>query len=212
NDGAPLPGAAEAKARWRDAPPRPVPQEVLAAPTPPWAAGLLASLRREAARPQAQAALRRAMEAWRCGRAVLLACPQAGPDPASGWLFVLEPGDDAQQPCLQGQRFAARLSWRAPGEQGRWWAVRVAKVHSVRQGRQLNTLAAAGSGSAAAVDCEIQLGPFPLLQPHWREVLVRVDAVQRLWAALDVAWSLPLLVCDRPLLAGGAGPVGERAS
>lgn len=175
-----------------------------------WCASLLAALQRAAmAEPAARDALKAAADAWGRGRAVLLACPDGVADAQAAWLFVLRPVPGPGALRLGGERFPARLRWAriGAGVAGRWWAVRVAKTYSLRRGGQMVTQEVAADGR---VSCELQLGPFPPALPRWREVLVRVDRVQRLWQALGTQWSLPLLVCDQALLApdapGQGGP------
>lgn len=172
-----------------------------------WSGPLLAALQHAAAtEPAARDALQAAAEAWGRGRAVLLACPTGVEDGLAAWLFVLRPMRGAGPLRLGGERFPARLRWARAraGATARWWAVRVAKTYSLRRGGQLVTQDASADGR---VSCELQLGPFPAL-PRWREALVRVDRVQRLWQTLGTQWSLPLLVCDRVLL--GSALADER--
>jgi hypothetical protein len=188
-----------------------------AAQAQPWCDELIAALRRAASRVSGQPALQVAAEAWLRGRAVLLACPQTDSDRSIGWLFVLWRCIDPQGPLLRGQRFAARLTWAQQADsQPLWWAVRVAKDHQAGRGRQLitrNELHAPRPVDAAGrVSCELQLGPVRPVLARWRDVRVRVDAVQRLWSALDVQWSLPLLVSSEPLLAGVAETVAGSAA
>jgi hypothetical protein len=169
-----------------------------------WCGPLLAALQRAAATaPGARDALKAAADAWGRGRAVLLACPSGVADGQAAWLFVLRPMGGPGPLRLGGERFPARLRWArvGAGTAARWWAVRVAKTYSLRRGGQLVTQDASADGR---VSCELQLGPFPAL-PRWREALVRVDRVQRLWQTLGTQWSLPLLVCDEALL-GSALP------
>ena len=192
-----------------ESPPERRAPRVAPADDPAWCQALVDALRREAHSAPAQAALQAAATAWLRGRAVLLACPAAGADASAGCLFVLrrrsagEPGA-----ALVGERFSARLRWSGPPADGRWWVVRVAKRHAWPRGGQLITLddahaanPATAATAAGRVACEIQLGPIPAAFARWSEVLVRVDAAQRLWAALGVQWSLPLLVCNQALLA-----------
>lgn len=168
------------------------------APEAAWGAPLLAALQQAARQPAARDALQAAAGAWEHGRAVLLACPMAAGSSHDAWLFVLRPARGPGALRLCGERLAARLRWAAPAGAGRWWAVRVAKSYSLRRGGQLVTQDAQPDGR---VSCELQLGPFPAVLPRWRDVLVRVDLAGRLWQALGTQWSLPLLVCDLPLLA-----------
>ncbi len=121
-------------------------------------------------------------------------------------------------PELSGDRFVARLHWKFehpdPAQASvHWWAVRAAKQHGVALGRQLRILAeragdadayarddASASSHLRTSDLGIQLGP--VLLPHARDLAlrVRIDAVQRLWSALDGQWSLLVLACSDPLL------------
>lgn len=126
-------------------------------------------------------------------------------------------------PGLRGQRFGARLHWKSDGldddaaSSARWWAVRAAKQHGVALGRQLRTMsegasaqAQGGEADAAAARARhgglhtqglaVQLGPVLLPQARDWGLRVRIDAVQRLWAALEGQWSLLVVGCDEPLL------------
>jgi hypothetical protein len=131
---------------------------------------------------------------------------------------------------LRGQRFIARLHWKsdafddATASNVRWWAVRAAKQHGVALGRQLRTMsedaAARADTGAPTGDADpaagraprhdglhtrglaVQLGPVLLPQARDWCVRVRIDAVQRLWAALEGQWSLLVVACDEPLLPG----------
>lgn len=187
------------------------PRPPAAEPSPdaPWCAPLMAALLVAARKPAARPALEAAAEAWVHGRAVLLACPAAAAGDEDAWLFVLRPAHGPGPLRLCGERLAARLRWARVGGTGRWCLVRVAKSYSLRRGGQLVTQ---DEGADGRVSCELQLGPFPSVLPRWREVLVRVDLAQRLWQALGTQWSLPLLVCDQPLLGGQwpAEAAGER--
>ncbi len=126
-------------------------------------------------------------------------------------------------PTLRGQRFVARLHWKndalddPTASAARWWAVRTAKQHGVALGRQLRTMneraqdarqnarrdAESPTGQHSALHTQglaVQLGPVLLPQAREWALRVRIDAVQRLWAALDGQWSLLVIGCDEPLL------------
>jgi hypothetical protein len=127
-------------------------------------------------------------------------------------------------PKLHGQRFAARLHWKHEADDesashARWWAVRTAKQHGVALGRQLRTMSdggeradesgASGASSASAASAAlrtrglaVQLGPVLLPQAREWTLRVRIDAVQRVWSALEGQWSLLVIGCDEPLLPG----------
>lgn len=178
----------------------------------PWCETLTRTLNDLIDGPHAPAALLAAAEQWQRGRCVVLACPQGLDAMAPGWVFVLWPRRRARGPLarrlsLQGQRVEARMQWAPatdgqPGDpmpqQARWCQVRAVKEHLPRGGRQMVALDAAGT-PRSAVPCELQLGPVRAHEPRWREVLVRIDAVGRFWAALGGQWSALVLVSSRPL-------------
>ena len=135
-------------------------------------------------------------------------------------------GPLARRLSLQGQRVEARLQWAgAPSMPARdvasarsrdqavahpsfspealppqacWCQVRAVKEHLPRGGRQIVALDDAGT-PRSAVPCELQLGPVRAHEPRWREVLVRIDAVGRFWAALGGQWSVLVVVSSQPL-------------
>lgn len=227
--GAPAPSPA-GPARPRDAEASPAPAVPVEDEDASCCTALWRALQRAADDPAAQPALQAAAQAWARGRAVLLACPceerraapefldpprgaSLPPDPSTGWCFVLRRSAGAADGALAGRRFPARLSWARPaaegGGQAVWHVSRLAKSFATRRGPQLVALEDAPRGGPAdpvwRVACELQLGPVPAPTPRWREVLVRVDAARRLWSSLGGQWSLPLIVCRRPLLAGRSG-------
>lgn len=164
-----------------------------------WRPALSRALRLALAARPAPIALLAAVEQWRLGRCVVLACPQ-GADPAGpAWAHVLWPRRPLPAqglPALFGLRVGARLQWsRLPPPQA-WCHARVMKEQHPRQGRQLIALDVRGT---ATVPCELQLGPVPLRTPRWRDVCVRVDAARRFWSALGQQWSVTVVVGARPL-------------
>jgi len=171
-----------------------------------WCDALTAALREASAAKFPPQALLAASDQWRRGRCVVLACPQ-GFDPAGpAWAFVLWPRPRrrpglAAAPLLvlhglRGLRVEARLQWSNPPRSPQWCHVRVVKEHHPRRGRQLVPLDNAG---AAALPCDVQLGPVLASSLRWCEVRVRIDAVRSFWAALDTQWSATVVVCSQPL-------------
>lgn len=178
----------------------------------PWCGTLTRTLNDLIDGHHAPAALLAAAEQWQRGRCVVVACPQGLEGTGPGWVFVLWPRRRARGPLarrlsLQGQRVEARMQWaattdsqscEAKPQQARWCQVRAVKEHLPRGGRQMVALDAAGT-PRNAVPCELQLGPVRAHEPRWREVLVRIDAVGRFWAALGGQWSALVVVSSQPL-------------
>ena len=162
-----------------------------------WCEALTRALRDALAARLPPQSLLAAAEQWQRGRCVVLACPQ-GNDPAGpAWAFVLWPRRRAPRRLdLHGLRVEARLRWATLPPPAAWCHVRVIKEHHPRRGRQLIPLDAAGSEGVA---CEVQLGPVLARSLRWCVVCLRIDAVQRFWAALGPQWSATVVVCARPL-------------
>ena len=99
---------------------------------------------------------------------------------------------------MQWTATADSQSCEAKPQQARWCQVRAVKEHLPRGGRQMVALDTTGT-PRNAVPCELQLGPVRAHEPRWREVLVRIDAVGRFWAALGGQWSALVVVSSQPL-------------
>lgn len=173
-----------------------------------WCTPLTQALRDALAERMPPRALVIAVEQWQRGRCVVLACPQRD-DPASpAWAFVLwprRPLTATRPPALFGLRVDARLLWSTPPQGRRWSHVRVVKEHHPQRGRQLVAM----DGGAAALACEVQLGPVLARSPRDCEVRLRVDAVRRFWSALGAQWSASVVVCSQPLVPPAADDIVE---
>lgn len=164
------------------------PEDGAAEAMPPWAQLLLARLHEATSAPLSAAALRPALQAWRVGLPVLLACP-AG-------LIALQPSRDAQ--VWQWRRWPARWRSARPATAERWWAVRVGLG---TQGRP-RTLRDATGGTALApgqVSCELRLDGVAPGIAQWTEVLVQAAGSASLRSLLAARPSMTWLLCNQPL-------------
>lgn len=155
---------------------------------PPWAQALLDRLREAAAAPVSALALRPALQAWRVGLPVLLACP-AG-------LVSLQASADAS--TWQWRRWPARWRSARPAAAERWWAVRLALGTQGRP-RTLRDLTGAAAPAPGQVSCELRLEDVAPGIAQWTEVLVHAPASASLRTLLGARPSLTWLLCNQPL-------------
>lgn len=171
-----------------------------------WCDALSAALRALLITRHAPEALLIAAEQWRRGRCVVLACPQGSDAAGPAWAFVLRARpstlDDADEAlALSGLRVEARLHWRTLPPVTPWCHVRRVKEHHRLGGRQLVAPELDAVQAAAALPCEVQLGPLLGRALHPCEVRVHIQAAQAFWGALGRQWGVQVVVSARPLLA-----------
>ncbi len=189
-------GAEAWRALWDDAggesrdeePPTPEMQAPVVEALPAWAQALLDRLREAAAAPVSATALRPALQAWRVGLPVLLACP-AG-------LVSLQPSRDAS--TWQWRRWPARWRSARPAATERWWAVRLALGTQGRP-RTLRDLTGGPALAPGQVSCELRLEDVAPGIAQWTEVLVHAPASASLRTLLGTRPSLTWLLCNQPL-------------
>ncbi|NML18519.1 hypothetical protein [Azohydromonas caseinilytica] len=153
------------------------------------------------------AALRAAVDQWRRGRHVILACPQGPQAQGPAWVFTLaprQPGPGEQATTtLAGPCFEAWLQWLQPPRAPHWCHARLVKEHHFWHGRRL-----VAADAAQATACGVQLGPLLAERRPGCAVTVRIGAARSFWNALGVQWSALLVVSSVPL-AGCAAAVEE---
>jgi hypothetical protein len=160
-----------------------------------------------------------AVEQWRRGRCVVLACPQCDEPASAAWAVVLWPrraisAQDIPFPLmLFGLRVEARLVRAVRPQCATSYHVRVVKQQHRQFGCQLFTLADRESqGRVAANRGEAPLSAVLRPSPRARELcLLNGDGVRRFWAALGAQQSVHVIVSARPLLPPLSSPSGARS-